>query len=142
MSRNKLWLLIALVAIGLIGSYSLSYADHPNVPLLDKNGNAVTGNTPYSPKQTCSNNSCHQGNPTLAAKHNYGSGSVTVSQHVGRKLADNSVTFTTQTVNAYAHGVSVSKHVNMGRNENLTAQMRTAWGNPYFISTPGMFGRY
>ena len=142
MGRNKLWLLIALVAIGLIGYASIGYAAHPDVPLLDKDGNAVSGNTPYSPKQTCSNNSCHQSNPTLAAKHNYGSGTVTVSQHVGRKLADNSVVFTTQNVTAYAHGVSVQKHVNMGRNENFTAQMRSAWGQPYFVSTPGMFGRY
>jgi hypothetical protein len=141
MNKQK-WIYIALCAIFLFAGYSIAAAAHPNVPLLDKDGIAVSGNTPYSPKMTCSANACHQGDQALAAKHDYGSGDKTVSQHVGRVLADGTVAFATQNVKAYAHGVSVGKHMNMGRNENYTPEMRTAWKQGFFTSTPGMFGRY
>ena len=56
MKANKLWLLlVAMVAVGLMGLPA--YAAHPGgtVVLKDAAGNEIAAgsSTPYSPKQTC-----------------------------------------------------------------------------------------
>lgn len=143
-------LFLILIAV----SYNLSYGAHPDVFLKDKDGNPVSGPVPYSTKQTCGG--CHIENCTTptpenpkgycttqqATRDDYGIGLKQVQQHVGRILADGTVTFTTQTVSSYEHGVSVSKHVNLGRNEAYTSWMRQTWGQLFFTSSPGMFGRF
>jgi hypothetical protein len=129
-------------------------AAHPDVVVKGFSGSPVSGYEPYSPKQTCGG--CHieactaptPDNPRgycteqQQNKDDYGIGLKQVQQHVGRILADGTVTFTTQTVSSYEHGVSVSKHVNLGRNEAYTADMRNTWKQAFFTSSPGMFGRY
>lgn len=138
----------------LIALSSICLGAHPDVTVKNIQGNPVSGIEPYSPKQTCGG--CHiprcksptpdnpKGYCTIQQqnKDDYGIGLKQVKQHVGRILADGTVTFITQTVNSFEHGVSVGKHMNMGRNEAYTAQMRTAWKQTFFTSSPGMFGRF
>jgi len=143
MRTKKLRLLTAvLTAVSLMIGISTAYAVHPDVPLLQANGAAVTDTTPYSPKQTCSNNACHIADPTLAAKHNYGSGTKD-STHVSGVLgSDNKVYWQASKTKSFEHGVSVGRHMNQGRNEDYTNADRAAVGDPFFTSSLGMFGKY
>lgn len=145
---------LTMIFIFLIGTNGLALGAHPDVTVKNTAGNPVSGAEAYSPKQTCGG--CHipqcesptpdnpEGYCTIQQqnKDDYGIGLKQVQQHVGRILADGTVTFTTQTVNSFEHGVSVGKHMNMGRNEAYTAAMRTAWKQAFFTSSPGMFGRF
>lgn len=145
---------LTVIFILLIALSGTALGAHPDVAVKNSQGNPVSGNEPYSPKQTCGG--CHipgcesptpqnpEGYCTTQQqnKDDYGMGLKQVQQHVGRILADGTVAFTTQTVNSFEHGVSVGKHMNMGRNEAYTAQMRQTWKQAFFTSSPGMFGRF
>jgi hypothetical protein len=143
MSSRKPRLLIAVMtAVSLILGVSTAYAAHPNVPLLQANGSPVTSTTPYSPKQTCSNNACHQADPALAARHNYGSGTKDSTHVQGVLGSDNKVYWQAYNNKSFAHGVSVGRHMNQGRNEDYSNADRAAVGDPFFTSSLGMFGKY
>ncbi len=145
---------LATIFIFLIALSGVALGAHPDVTVKNAAGNPVSGIEPYSPKQTCSG--CHipqceaptpenpKGycNTQQQNRDDYGIGLKQVQQHVGRILADGTVTFASQTVNSFEHGVSVGKHMNLGRNEAYTAQMRTVWKQAFFTSSPGMFGRF
>jgi hypothetical protein len=141
MSKNRLWLLIAIVAIGLIGSATLAFAHSGgNVALKDENGTNVAGTTnPYSPKATCAR-TCHVNemvNATQAAidkynaapyngtfpGHNYESHIESVSKKHTQKNAGALGAGTTYTylVPVPTKGISTSYHVQQGRN--------VAWGD-------------
>jgi dTDP-4-dehydrorhamnose 3,5-epimerase-like enzyme len=127
MSKNRLWLLIALVAIGLIGYASIGFA-HEAVTLKDAAGNAIQGgsSTPYSPKQTC------------GGCHDYESDPVIISKH--QRFADG----TTESYNVIApkHGVTKGFHFQQGRDVPWGDTQRNFYKVPGFTSSPGMWGKY
>jgi hypothetical protein len=143
-----------------------------NVTVRDANGSAVTnGTTPYSPKQTCTGchiSNCGTGantwcaneteRSTYAAAHpanafdDYGSGTE-FSTHVQGVLdSAGVVNFQAYQNKSFAHGASTGRHSEEGRNENYTNAIRIgnginnkygiSWGDPFFTSSPGMFGKY
>lgn len=127
-----------LAAASILMASSVAFAAHPSVPgfagtlaLKDANGNAVSANTPYSPKKTCAAAGCHD----------YGSGFKQAHKTQG-VLNGNQVHWQSYTVDSYAHGTSVGRHSNQGRNEDYSTTMRTSFGDPFFTSSPGMFGKY
>ena len=104
----------------------------------------VTATTPYSPKATCAR-ACHLVPDGVEfAGHNYGSGDK-YSTHVQGVLAsgtDSTVYWEASQTKSFDHGVSVGKHMNQGRNETYTNAYRAKFGDPFFTSSPGMFGKY
>lgn len=148
MNKNRLWLYIAVLsAILLMVGATVAMATHSggNVKLMDKDGNAITnGTTPYSPKATCAR-ACHTPADSVDfAGHNYGSGDK-YSTHVQGVLAsgtDTTVYWEASQTKSFEHGISVGKHMNQGRNEDYTNTYRAQFGDPFFTSSPGMFGKY
>jgi hypothetical protein len=130
-----------MTAVILMLSVSVAFA-HPNVPLLGASGAAVSGTTPYSPKMTCSANACHQADPALAAKHNYGSGSKMSVHTQGVIASDDKVYWQSYDVKSFEHGASVGRHMNQGRNEDFSNSFRANYALPFFTSSPGMFGKF
>jgi len=148
--RNKWWLSLGVAAATVsLANFSPASAAHTGGPvtLLDKAGVAVsTSGEPYSPKTTCGQ--CH----------NYGSGednsgaSMTgpgdgvmdhiVQKHQGSMASNGEVYFQTYDVTSYSHGISVGRHMNQGRNEDYTGDMRNAFALPWFTSSLGMWGKY
>jgi hypothetical protein len=129
MSKNRLWLLIAIVAIGLIGMYAMpSDAAHPNVTLKDVDGNVIVGGSsvPYSPKKTCGE--CH----------NYESNPVTIAKH--QRFADG--TEESYNVIAPKNGVTAGFHSHQGRNVPWGDTQRNFYKLDGFTSSPGMYGKY
>jgi hypothetical protein len=45
-------------------------------------------------------------------------------------------------VHSAAHGVVTGRHSQQGRNEDYSIAMKTEFGDPFFTSSPGMFGKY
>ena len=158
MNKPRLWLFIAVLAVvvlmtGSAFTYASTYhagkgsAALPLCKSLDTNGDCVqVSNTEaYSPKATCTR-VCHIAETGLTAdfQHNYGSGEK-MSTHVQGVLASASastVYWEASQTKSYEHGVSVGRHSNQGRNEDYTNTNRAAFGDPFFTSTPGMFGKY
>ncbi len=134
MKMTKIRIPIAVMAamVFLIFS-SIAMAAHPggDVTLKDANGNAITNvTTPYSPKATC------------GVCHDYGSGDQ-FSTHVQGVLdSTNTIYWQAYQIKSYAHGVSASRHTNEGRNENYSNATRKSLGDPFFTSSPGMWGKY
>jgi hypothetical protein len=146
MKMTKLRIPIAVMAamVFLIFS-SLAMAAHPggNVTLLKADGSAVGLSDAYSPKATCTR-ACHTsaGDPVEFAGHDYGSGDQ-FSTHVQGVLdSTNTIYWQAYQIKSYAHGVSVSRHTNEGRNENYSNATRKSLGDPFFTSSPGMWGKY
>ncbi|MEN8258952.1 MAG: hypothetical protein ABFS09_13920 [Thermodesulfobacteriota bacterium] len=119
-----------LSAMALLGGLTTAAVAHDDVPLLNAAGAPVAANEPYSPKQTCG--SCH----------NYGSDPATITHTQGVLDATNSVYWQSYDVAFFDHGVSKGRHSNQGRNEAYSTEMRTVFGDPFFTSSPGMFGKY
>ncbi len=117
-------------AMALLGGLATGAVAHDDVPLLNAAGDPVAANEPYSPKQTCG--SCH----------NYGSDPTTITHTQGVLDATNSVYWQSYDVAFFDHGVSKGRHSNQGRNEAYSTEMRTVFGDPFFTSSPGMFGKY
>ena len=149
--------IVVLAAMVLLGAPMAAIATHPDVPLLQSTGAAVTSTTPYSPKMTCSTaNACHTTGGTfngvtytgqqLIDMHSYGNAYGTgtkTSTHVQGALgSDNKVYWQAYQNKAYAHGVSVGRHMNEGRNEDYSNADRAAVGDPFFTSSMGMWGKY
>lgn len=157
--------LALLAALALFGAFTAEVSAHPDVPLLQSSGAAVTGTTPYSPKMTCGG--CHfdcatstysdikstwcgtltngpQKNCSAAGNcPDYESMAVTtVNKTQGYIASSGSITNITYSVTVPLHGASTGKHSTQGRNEALTTAQRTIWGAPANISSPGMWGRY
>jgi hypothetical protein len=130
MKVNKLWLLLlAMVAVGLMGLPA--YAAHPGgtVVLKDAAGNdiAAGSSTPYSPKQTC------------GVCHTYEANIVDITKDHGPGTP-------AYTVKAPLNGVTAGYHFQQGRNiswnsGNNNAQ-RAYYGLAKFTSSPGMWGKY
>lgn len=96
------------------------------------------------PKATCAR-ACHTPADSVDfAGHNYGSGDK-YSTHVQGVLAsgtDTTVYWEASQTKSFEHGISVGKHMNQGRNEDYTNTYRAQFGDPFFTSSPGMFGKY
>jgi len=107
-----------------------AWAAHQDVPLLNAAGQPVAANEPYSPKQTC------------GGCHNYGSEPASITHTQGVLESDGKVYWQSYDVSFFDHGVSKGRHSNQGRNEAYSTQMRTVFGDPFFTSSPGMFGKY
>ncbi len=147
MKKISLQVYIAVFsAILFFAGSAVAMAAHSggDVPLLQANGSPVTSATPYSPKATCAR-ACHisSGDIIDFAGHDYGSGDK-YSTHVQGVLAssDSSVTWEASQTKSFAHGVSVGKHMNQGRNETYTNAYRAQFGDLFFTSTAGMYGKY
>jgi hypothetical protein len=147
--------LVFLAALALLGSPMVAMAVHPDVTLLQSSGVAVTNTTPYSPKVTCSTGnatSCHATGITnngvaytgqqMIDMHNYGTGSLDSTHVQGTLGTDNQVYFQAYKNVSFAHGVSVGRHMNQGRNEDYSNKDRAAVGDPFFTSSLGMWGKY
>ncbi len=167
MKRKAASIFIPLVALVMVfAGYTTALATHTggDVDLRDANGALVTnGTTPYSPKMSCgaSTSTCHggttsgtlgtvtdsNGNPLInpstgAGIHSYGYGTA-FSTHVQGVLdSTGTIYWQADQVTSYADGASVGYHMNQGRNENYTNVSRLAYGDPFFTSSPGMFGKY
>jgi hypothetical protein len=133
MKKTRLLYIAVLSAILLFAGFAVAMASHPggDVTLKDANGNAITnGTTPYSPKATC------------GGCHNYGSGTE-YSTHVQGVLdSGNNLSWQADQVKSFANGVSTSYHMNQGRNENYSNVSRKTYNDPFFTSSPGMYGKY
>lgn len=132
--KKKVLLYIAVFsAIVFFAGSSVLMAAHTggDVTLKDASGNPITnGTTPYSPKATC------------GGCHNYGSGTA-YSTHVEGVLdAGNNLSWQVDQVKSFASGVSTSYHMNQGRNEDYSNVSRKTYNDPFFTSSPGMFGKY
>lgn len=153
MSKNRLWLLIAIAiaAIGLVGLYAVpSDAVHPDVPLKDVDGNPIPqgSNVPYSPKQTCSG--CHfdcDNDPSNGIAY------CTTQTNNFKDYEDNIATATKQqTVKGIAYpsyevkypksGVSAGFHFHQGRNVPWGDVQRNYYGVQSFTLSGGMYGKY
>jgi hypothetical protein len=155
--------LVLLAALVIFGAPMAAVAAHPDVPLKQASGAAVTSTTPYSPKNSCGG--CHfdcatgaysdviaswcqtpatQKDCTVAGNcPDYESmAASTVSKTQGILLANGTTQDTTYTVAIPLHGATTGKHSTQGRNEGLTTAQRTVWGAPANISSPGMWGRF
>jgi len=132
MSNNKMSILMAaLTAVMLAGTTAFAAHTGGNVTLKDAVGTAITdGITPYSPKATC------------GGCHNYGSGDKFSTHVQGVLESDNKVYWQASQTKSFEHGVSVGRHSNDGRNEDYSNAQRAAYGDPFFTSSPGMFGKY
>jgi len=132
MQKHKRKLFSAALSAILLLAGATAQAAHTggNVTLKDANGNPVGSTTPYSPKATCGE--CH----------NYGSGDKFSTHVQGVLESDNNVYWQAYQVKSYEHGVSTGRHSNQGRNEDYNNAFRAAVGDPYFTSSPGMFGKY
>ena len=145
--------LVFLAALALLGSPMVAMAVHPDVTLLQSSGAPVTSTTPYSPKMTCSTaNTCHTSGITnngvtysgadMIAMHSYGSGTLDSTHVQGTLGTDNQVYWQAYKNVSFAHGVSVGRHMNQGRNEDYSNKDRAAVGDPFFTSSLGMWGKY
>lgn len=168
-SPRILFMAILAVVLLLAGSTVVLAANsHPVVTVRDAGGVAETsGTTPYSPKQTCAGchitnctaspaiptnikawceNDTHKtayatANPTTKFA-DYGSGVKHSAHTQGVIESDNQVYWQSYDVTSFEHGVSVGRHSNNGRNEDYSTLIRTVFGDPFFTSSPGMFGKY
>jgi len=151
MNKTRLWLFIAVLAVvalmtGSAFTYATTYhADKGAAPitLYQANNQAASGTTPYSTKATCAR-VCHPAETGKPAdfQHTYGTGTSSVAKNQ-KVIAGNGTTYSVDyTVASFAHGVSIGRHMNQGRNEAYSAAQRTAYGDPFFTSSPGMAGKY
>ena len=133
MKKPTLWLSVAvLTAAMLFAGSAVLMAAHPggDVTLKKADGTAVGPTDTYSPKATC------------GGCHNYGSGDKFSTHVQGVLESDNKVYWQAYQVKSFDHGVSTGRHSNQGRNEDYNNAFRAAVGDPYFTSSPGMFGKY
>jgi hypothetical protein len=130
MRKQGMQVLIAVIAAIAFLAGPATVSAHQNVTLKNAAGNQVSSNEPYSPKQTCG--SCH----------NYGSEPTSITHTQGVIESDNNIYWQSYDVKYFDHGVSKGRHSNEGRNEAYSTQMRTVFGDPFFTSSPGMFGKY
>ncbi|MBI4685651.1 MAG: hypothetical protein HY755_10685 [Nitrospirae bacterium] len=160
--NKRLWLIAVLSAILLLAGFSVAMAVHPTVNVLKADGTAAGTTEAYSPKNTCGG--CHfncstgaystttsewcqdyttKKNCASVACPDYASVATdTVTHNQGYGNSDGKTAFQDWTATSPAHGVSVGKHSQQGRNEEFTSSMRQIWGAPGFASSPGMWGRY
>lgn len=154
----------ALTAVSLLaGSNANAVPSGSSIALRDAAGNFISGDSgmPYSPKMTCGgcHFDCATGNPASDNAQycqdqasqwdcnanecpDYGTGRATSVHSQGVIESDGSVYWQAHEVTSYAHGVSVSRHTNQGRNENYGSHMREAMHDGFFTNSPGMFGKY
>lgn len=140
--KTKWWLSAAVTTATAIPiTASLAFAIHTggNIPLRDSQGNAITNTTtPYSPKMTCMTGvgGCHTQNEYASTAKK------TVTKTQGSIGASGEVIWQSYEVDAHAHGASTGRHSQQGRNEDYSIAMKTAFGDAFFTSSPGMFGKY
>lgn len=135
---------IMLLAGGVL-AYASSYHSTAggSITLYNASGVAVGSSDAYSPKATCAR-VCHPAETGRAAdfQHTYGTGTVDVPKNQKVLKSDGTIYDENYTVKSFAHGVSVGRHMNEGRNEPYTAAQRTAYGDPFFTNSPGMAGKF
>lgn len=140
--KTKWWLSAAVTtatAIPITASLAFAICEGGNIPLRDSLGNAITNTTtPYSPKMTCMTGvgGCHTPEEYASTAKK------TVTKTQGSLNANGEVVWQSYDVDAHAHGTTVSRHSQMGRNEDYSIAMKTAFGDAFFTSSPGMFGKY
>lgn len=134
MHKHGTWF-TALVLAGLVwfALYPAAAAAHVDVALKNAAGQPVAPNEPYSPKQSCG---------VVAGCHNYGSDPTSITHTQGVIESSGSVYWQSYDVSFFDHGVSKGRHSNQGRNEAYDTKMRTVFGDSFFTSSPGMFGKY
>jgi hypothetical protein len=140
------YLASGLAAASMLLAYSSALAAHTggDVPLRDASGAIIADTTtPYSPKMTCMADglapnavgACHTGEEyrTSATKP------VVKTQGV---LDDGELYWQSYEVHSAAHGATVGRHSQQGRNEDYSIEMKLAFADAAFTSSPGMYGKY
>lgn len=126
----------------LLGAGQVASA-HVDVNLRDAGGALIADATAaYSPKQTCG--ACHN-NPdpdATGARGIYGHGTKSAVKTQGVIEGDNQIYWQSYEVAGFEHGFVVGRHSQQGRNEDYSTEMRTKFGDPFFTSSPGMFGKF
>jgi hypothetical protein len=151
MNKPGLYLILTVLAVfvlmtGAAISHATSYhsTQGGSITLFKADGiTPASANDAYSPKASCAR-LCHPAETGRAGdfQHTYGTGDVDVTKNQKVIASDGSSYSETYTVKSFAHGVSVGRHMNQGRNETYVAANRTAWSDPFFTSSPGMWGKY
>lgn len=149
MQKNRLRLCIAVLAVlALVTGVAYATSYHAtlggSITLYQTDGiSPATANSAYSPKASCAR-VCHPAETGRPAdfQHTYGTGSVSVPKNQKVIKSDGTLYDENYSVTSFAHGVSVGRHMNQGRNESYTAAQRTTYGDPFFTSSPGMWGKY
>lgn len=145
--KGKMWLGAALAAavVPFMASSALAACpgDAGQVPLRDASGAIITdATTPYSPKMTCmgtGTTGCH----TMEEYASAALKTVTKTQGViDTNTGVNEVFWQSYNVHAHAHGSVIGRHSQQGRNEDYSISMKNTFGDPFFTSSPGMFGKY
>ena len=110
-----------------------AFAHPTDVPLRAADGSyLVPGDTrPYSPRQTCGG--CHDYDDHV---------SIDVLKHQGYVDESGIIQWQEYTVATPEHGIATGKHSNQGRNENYDEHMRHGFEDPFFTSSPGMWGKF
>ncbi len=146
--KGRMWLsaTTGLAATSLLLASSPAFATHTggDVVLKDASGNTITNSsTPYSPKATCAR-ACHiaNGDAVDFVGHDYGSGTRVNYKTQGVLESDGKLYWQSYNVKGFDHGVIVGKHSNEGLNEDYSMDMRRAFGDPFFTSSAGMFGKF
>lgn len=150
MKKTKLWLFITVLAVmALLTGSVYTYAYHAtaggSIALKKADGTNAGSTDAYSPKATCAR-ACHiaDGDGVDFVGHDYGSGDK-YSTHVQGVLASGStstVYWEASQTKSFEHGVSAGRHMNQGRNEDYTNTYRAKYGDPFFTSSAGMYGKY
>ena len=143
MSKRLCFAVVLTAVVVFAGVTAVMAVPHPAVDMLDANGVVVTSTTPYSPLNSCGKTGvCHPGGIQTTGGHNYGSDPTSVTHTQGSLESDGKVYWQSYLVHFFDHGVSKGRHTNHGRNEAYDTEMRTVFGDPFFTSSPGMFGKY
>lgn len=144
MKFSRIWTMAVLCLVLLVAGAGLAAAaPHPAVDMKQAGGAIAAPTTPYSPKMSCgATGTCHIGGVATTGGHNYGSMPASVTHTQGVLESDGKVYWQSYDVSFFDHGVSKGRHSNQGRNEAYNTTMRIKFGDPFFTSSPGMFGKY
>jgi len=126
----------------LLLAYSSAFAAHSggNITLRNACGSVVT--LADNPTTTACDESAYSPKATCGACHDYGYGTRINTKTQGVLESDGQLYWQSYTVSGPDHGVLVGKHSNLGRNEDYSMDMRRAFGDPFFTSSAGMFGKF
>jgi hypothetical protein len=143
--HKRLWLgaAFAVAAIPLMASSSFAACPgdaNGEIALRDALGVVIADTTtPYSPKMTCMGTGvtgCHTLEEYASSAHK----EVTKTQ--GVLDSDGEVYWQSYNVSSREHGAVTGRHSQQGRNESYSIAMKTAFGDPLFTSSPGMYGKF
>ena len=148
--KSMRFLTTGVAAATMLLAYSSAFAAHPGGDVQLMSGTlefpvpVTLADQAYSPKATCAR-ACHidDGDDVDFVGHDYGSGNRTAVKTQGvLNSAGTEVVWQSYEVHGFDHGAVVGRHSQQGRNEDYSIAMKTTFGDAFFTSAPGMFGKY